>query len=241
MVSGLELDQAVSELFGGRWVIRTSTTVPLVESIALKGTDGVKLDGCVLYADMSDSTGLVDNYSPTFAAGIYKAYMHCAGRIIRDAGGSITAYDGDRIMAVFLGHGKENAAVTAALRLNFMVWEIIHPALEKHFPTINYRPNHTVSVDASDLLVARTGVRSGNDVGNDLVWVGSAANHAAKLCADKLNGAIRMTGKVWGALMPGLRSYQGTPMWQVEGLTQSGAVALSSNWWFNLWYGGEQP
>ena len=64
------------------------------------GNDAVKLEGTVLYADLDDSTKLVDTMSPEFAAEVYKSYLVCAARIIRDQGGVITAYDGDRIMAV---------------------------------------------------------------------------------------------------------------------------------------------
>jgi len=37
------------------------------------------------------------------AAEIYKTYLHCAAKIIRSEGGSITSYDGDRIMGIFIG------------------------------------------------------------------------------------------------------------------------------------------
>jgi hypothetical protein len=48
----------------------------------------------VLYADLADSTKLVDEYQRPFAAEIYKTFLHCAGKIIRAEDGTITAYDG---------------------------------------------------------------------------------------------------------------------------------------------------
>ena len=59
----------------------------------LRSNDGVNLDATVLYADMADSTALVDKYTKTFAAEIYKTYLHCAAKIITSEGGTITAYD----------------------------------------------------------------------------------------------------------------------------------------------------
>ena len=70
----------------------------------------VKLDGTVLYADLDDSTNLVDSYEPEFAAKIYKAYLSCAAKVIRSEGGEITSYDGDRIMAVYIGDSKNSSA-----------------------------------------------------------------------------------------------------------------------------------
>jgi class 3 adenylate cyclase len=51
-----------------------------------------------------------------FAAEIYKTFLHCAAKIIRSEDGVITAYDGDRIMAVFIGNAKNTSAVRAALK-----------------------------------------------------------------------------------------------------------------------------
>ena len=236
MVTQAELNQVVLTLFATTWSIRQSHTVPLVQNLGLAGNDGVKLDACVLYADLTDSTGLVDAYPAAFAAEIYKAYMHCAGKIIRDAGGSITAYDGDRVMAIFIGPGKEDASVKAALRLQYLIYEILWPALATCYPKVTYRPHHTVSVDSSELLAVRIGVRSGNDIGNDIVWVGRAANHAAKLCAENIPEPVRVTVPVWSALSPGILTYNGQTIWRYHGPTPAGAVCFASNWWFNLWY-----
>lgn len=46
---------------------------------------------------------MVDTEAPEFAAHVYKSYLACAARVIRSENGTITAYDGDRIMAVYTG------------------------------------------------------------------------------------------------------------------------------------------
>jgi len=85
-------------------------------------------------------------------------------------------------MAVFLGEAQSTSAVRSALKINYVVQEIINPLLKKQFPNTTYELKHVVGVDTSELFVARIGVK--NDY--DLVWVGRAANYAAKLCS--LNG-----------------------------------------------------
>ena len=47
------------------------------------------------------------------------------------------------------------------------------------YPKTEYKIKQAVGVDTSKLFVARTGIRGSND----LVWVGRAANYAAKLSA----------------------------------------------------------
>lgn len=190
-----ELAEAVGKIFREPWSNRDGQVVPEPEDLGL-GNDAVNLEGTVLYADMSDSTKLVDSCKPQFAAEIYKAYLTCAARIVKSEGGSITAYDGDRIMGIFIGDTKNTTAARAALKINGAVHDIINPALTRQYPKTPYRLNHVVGVDTSSILVARIGVR--ND--NDLVWVGRAANYAAKLCAIHEENTIFITGEVFDKL-----------------------------------------
>lgn len=141
------------------------------------GNDGVYLDAAFLYADMADSTALVTNYSATFAAEVIKAFLVSACRLIRAKGGEIVSFDGDRVMAVFIGDAKETRAVRSALAIDHVVSQVIRPTAAKYHAT--YQLRHGVGIDSGRVLVARTGIR--ND--NDLVWVGRAANIAAKLSA----------------------------------------------------------
>ena len=94
-----EIVTEIKAIFRAAWVRKVGRVVPDVESLALAGNHGVELDGTVLYADMADSTKLVDNFKEEFAAEVYKAYLLAVCRVIRDEGGEITAFDGDRVMA----------------------------------------------------------------------------------------------------------------------------------------------
>jgi class 3 adenylate cyclase len=116
-----DLETKVKEVFSSRWEKRDGTVIPDDTSVAL-GNDGIELDATVLYADLSGSTNLVDNKSMGFAAEIYKTFLHCAAKIISSESGEITAYDGDRVMAVFIGSYKNSSAVKTALKINWAVW-----------------------------------------------------------------------------------------------------------------------
>jgi class 3 adenylate cyclase len=173
-----DLEKEVAAIFRAVWTERDGTVVPTEDSLKL-GNDAIKLDATVLYADLADSTKLVDDQAKQFAAEIYKTFLHCAAKIIREDNGVITAYDGDRIMAVFIEGNKNTSAVRAAMKIKWAVDEIVNPAKKAQYPNSTYSVGHVVGVDTSSLYVARTGVRGAND----LVWVGRAANYAAKLSA----------------------------------------------------------
>ena len=100
-----DLEKEVHNIFANEWKQRDGRAVPNLENLS-PGNDAVNLPATVLYADMADSTILVDSQEHHFAAALYKAYLRCAARIILDKQGIITAYDGDRVMAVFRGDSK---------------------------------------------------------------------------------------------------------------------------------------
>ena len=152
---------------------------------------------------------LVDTQKPLPAAEIYKTYLVCAARIIESEGGAITAYDGDRIMAVYTGKTRHDKAVRSALKINCAVKEIINPALAELYPDANYVVRQSVGIDASELFVARTGIRGAND----LVWVGRAANHAAKLSA-RPGPVTQITSEVYDRLSQSFKYGEGKqPVW----------------------------
>jgi len=203
-----DLTNEVSGIFRQAWNERDGQQVPESADLGL-GKDAVKLDGTCLYADLADSTGMVTTKRPTFAAEIYKAFLLCAAKIIRSRGGVITAYDGDRVMAVYIGQQKNRLAVRSALEVNWAIQEIVTPAMLSRWQDSGFRPACAVGVDTSPLFIARTGVRGAND----LVWVGRAANYAAKLATLRGDHRTYITSDVYRDLDPSAKLHEGRSMW----------------------------
>lgn len=221
-----DLTAEVKNIFRSSWTDRDGTVVPDDSSVKLSN-DAVKINAAVLYADMADSTILVDSYRNSFAAEIYKAFLHCAAKVIRSEDGVITAYDGDRIMAVFIGEFKNTRAVRTALKINWAVQEIIRPAKSAQYPDNNYTPKQVVGVDTSALYVAKTGVRGAND----LVWVGRAANHAAKLSSLPEGYQTYISKQVFDVITDEVKFTNGKAMWEtVRWNTFDGRIIYRSNW-----------
>jgi class 3 adenylate cyclase len=228
MATQKEIRDEVAAIFATRWKKRDGQVVPDSDSVQL-GNDAVELDGTVLYADLDDSTGLVNNYKDHFAAEIYKAYLVTACRIIRHHGGEITAFDGDRVMAVYLGKTKNSSAAHTALSIQWAVNEVINPAIKAQYPDTSYKIRQVVGIDTSKLLVAKTGIRGSND----LVWVGRAANFAAKLCGIRNgNYSSFITESVFNMLSDESK-YGGNPkrvMWEKLMWTEMGIAIYGSTW-----------
>lgn len=210
-----DLKAEVQSAFASAWTEDAATVAPAPAALRLNANHAKHLDSAtVLYADLDGSTNMVDTLSWQSAAEVYKVYLRCASKIVKNEGGVITAYDGDRVMAVFTGDTKNTSAVTAALKINYAVEEIIRPAYAKQNSRSSFVVRHVIGIDTSALRAARIGV-----VGdNDLVWIGRAANYAAKLC-NISEKPIWITKAVYDRLMDSAKLSGSTNMWQKRAWT----------------------
>ena len=173
-----EITSEITQIFRTNWSVRNGGKVPEPQDIKL-GNDAVKINATVLYADLKESTKMVNEYKKTFSAEVYKSYLTACCELIKNIDGVITSFDGDRVMAVYIGDSKNTNAVKTALQINYMVLKVINPKIKEVYENTVFEIKQVVGIDTSELFVARTGIRGDND----LVWVGNAANMAAKMCA----------------------------------------------------------
>ena len=226
------LEAAVKEIFRATWSRRDGQVVPEPQNLQL-GNDAVDLDATVLYADIASSTALVDSYKDWFAAEVYKTFLSCAAKIIKDEDGVVTAYDGDRVMAVYRGELKNSRAVRTALRIHSAVMQVVQPCMDVRYESNSFRLKHVVGIDTSKLMVSRIGVR--ND--NDLVWVGRAANYAAKLCTLNEGFTTYITHSVYDNLANFVKcGLAGENMWKPYTWTPMNKLSIyaSNHFWTEL-------
>lgn len=220
-----DLKKWVGDTFTSEWEVQETTGVPNPEDLRLNSNHAKDLNAAtVLYADLDGSTDMVNTMKWEFSAQIYKTFLKCASDIIKNEGGVITAYDGDRVMAIFTGNLKNSSAARCALKINSAVKDVIQPAIAKKWLT-DFVLMHVVGIDTSRLRTARIGVRGDND----LVWIGRAANYAAKLTS--LAGKpTRITEDVYKKLVDGSKYSNGKDMWVREYWEDMGIWMYSSTW-----------
>lgn len=227
-----DLEKEVKGILKTSWQTRDGQRVPEAENVKL-GNDAVTLNGTVLYADLAESTQLVKDYKNWFAAEIYKSYLVCACRIIRENGGEITAFDGDRVMAVYIGNSKNTSATKTALQLNYAVQEVVNKKIKEEYPQTDFVLRQSVGIDTSELFIARTGIRGSND----LVWVGRAANYAAKMCSLRQGQfSSFITGDIFNNMHESVK-IGGIPlqaMWEKVYWNEQGIWLYRSSWWWSF-------
>jgi class 3 adenylate cyclase len=227
---GADLQANVTQFIKTTWTRTEGRVVPEPEAIGM-GNEGIELKEAVcLYADLADSTGLVNAFDDWFAAVVYKCFLHCAVKIVRSEGGTITSFDGDRVMGVFVSTDRFNSAARAALKINWATSQMVEPAIKANWkvPSVQaLQIRHTVGIDASKVFAARTGARGSNDI----VWVGRAPNYAAKLATWRdPRVPTLITADVFAGLSGVTRDTNGVCIWAKDSRAINGVVVYSSNY-----------
>lgn len=233
MKSEEEILNVVRTVLRSEWVRRDGRGIPETSDLRLYN-DAVELDGAVLYADLAGSSKLTQGYKDYFVAEIYKSFLAAVSDVIRNNDGEITAFDGDRVMSVFIGAMKCTNAAKAALQISAIVRKI-NEIIEEKYPSTKYRIDYGVGVDVSRLFVVRTGVRGAND----LAWIGDASNVAAKLSNLRgLEGRSLITKRVFERLADtskyAIQNGEHRCMWTLTSESVLGHEVYQSTWYWNL-------
>lgn len=227
------LESSVNEILSASWAITDGKVVPETEDIVLRN-GGRLIEAAYLYADLAGSSNMASSLLKETTAKIIRAYINTASRILREYNGEIRSFDGDRVMAIFMGDGKETRAVRAALAINGAVLEVIRPAIEKNWSdgTKFCNINHGIGIDTGEALIVRGGVRDNND----LISIGVAPNRAAKLSEIRDAYPISITPEVFKQLSDEVKTWaDGSSFWTVTSTRNEHGflenLYRSTGWW----------
>lgn len=206
-----EVESKVQEVIDIAWSIRDGQTVPKTEDVVLRN-GAVKVEATYLYADLANSSIAAQALTKEATGKIIRAYLNAASRIIRRFGGHIRSFDGDRVMGIFMGNGKNTSAAKAGLGMNWAIHEVLRPKLNAKWNDLDslYRVDHGVGIATGEALIVRGGVRDNND----LVSIGDAPNTAAKLSSLRIGPDVYITDDVYDQLHESAKTYDGQQMWE---------------------------
>lgn len=195
---------------------RMARVVPSVDGIKLAG-GAANFNGVVLYADLADSSRLATEFRADVAAKIFRAYLFCMTKLIREHQGTVTSFDGDRVMGIFIGDDKEDRAGKCAFEMTWVVQKVLAPAAYEMEPGLRHAGlaiKHGCGIDSGQILAVRGGAVGNNDV----VWVGRSPNLAAKLSSVREPPHyIYASDSVFRSLSPKYRfGPQGEAFWELQ-------------------------
>ena len=229
------LDNSVNSIMRAQWTLSRPRGYPNLESVLLSG-GAVEVDATYLYADLANSSKMAMQFDRRITAKILKSFLECSARLIKFRHGKILSYDGDRVLGIFMGLGKETRAAWCALNIHHVVHNVIKPKFRNYSSVVrnaNFSIAHGVGIDTGITLMVRGGIKGTND----FISIGEAPNLAAKLSDirygtyptiitkrvyDKLDNSV-----VYSALRPSEN------MWQSKNYVagDKGVPIYVSDWW----------
>ena len=215
------IESNISGVLAPEFVTVNGQKVPETEDVNLT-SGAVILEATYLYADMANSTGLAQAYQKFAVAKIIRCYLNAATTIIKDRGGEIRSFDGDRVMGIFYGDSKNTKAAKAALNITWAVEKVIRPKIEAKWGDLRWTLKHGIGIDTGEAWIVRGGVRGTND----LVSIGRAPNVAAKLSEIRNSKQVMVTSDVYNNMNDTVRQTNGTDMWVYQGTKSFGGNSV---------------
>lgn len=234
-----ELDESVDKIVRTDLKIRSGRVVPQTTDFNLSN-EGIKLDAVYMYVDLVGSTKLEVEHTEETVAKALKVFLATVTKVLRKHDGEIRSFDGDRVMAIFIGEDKCARAVRAAWTIRWALKNIAYEKLWMHREDIfkdQWQMKAGIGIDTGYALLIRGGVPNNNDI----VSIGYAPNIAAKLSDIRNRDVTYITEDVWDQLPFGLKYKKRAggvePMWSNARYMDVGgrmAQVRDSSFWMTL-------
>lgn len=214
-----DLNERLDEYINQAYEIEKTTIVPDTDNPKLTfGNKGLTCEFAFLFMDIRKSSQLHEQYGFKKAAKIYQGFHDINVRVIEENYGFVRSFDGDRVMAVFVGNMKNSNAVKAAMQIQWAIRNILNPKFGVKIACGG-------GIDYGEILVTKVG--KGRDKNNnDLVWIGKADNYASHL-SNEANDSIIVSINTYKALSEDRKISNGKEMWSLKELILKNGVKIS--------------
>jgi adenylate cyclase len=156
-----------------------------------------------------------------------KAYFSGTVKIVGANSGHVRSFNGDGMLAIFVGARRSNNAVTAAMQVKRFVLNVLEPQFRRYFANNQKAIGNALDfsvgagLDDGTIFAVRVGIRGTNDV----AWVGRCTNTSAKLSnITRSPNNVAITRAVYQRLNENRKFSKGVHMWSDEQLHEFGGV-----------------
>lgn len=235
MANRASLAQMVDENLAGTYTTTKPRSVPNPEDIPL-GKQAAQLEATALFIDIRQSSDIANAVRRQTAAKMLKSYFRGAVTVINSHGGRVRSFNGDGMLALFIGDVRSSSAAKAAMETKWFVQNILGRKMDRYFQNNRQALGQELGLsigcglDDGYIYAVRVGIRGTNDV----AWVGRCTNTAAKLSNIlRPPQQIALTREVYKRLPEDRRMSKGRAMWSEEKKGEFGGTERyyrSSEW-----------
>lgn len=171
------VSQQISEYLKGDYTISPINKIPTKSDFDLSNTVKVLESVTTFYVDMRKSSKILTDSTDFWSLKIHKTFLKAVTSSVVSHGGEIRSFNGDGILAFFLGESAATDAVAAGMQLKALVQEINQILSSQNIKEIDFG----VGVSQGRVIITKCGVEDENNSSQDLIWVGLPVYEALEL------------------------------------------------------------
>jgi len=131
----------------------------------------------ILYIDMRKSRNILYDATDFWSIKIHKAFLRSVIHCIEKGDGHFRSFNGDGLLAFFIGDNAASKAVRAAMEIKGFVLEMNKILNNNEKKSIDFG----IGIAQGKVLVAKSGKSGDDQTKQDLVWIGVAVYVAVEL------------------------------------------------------------
>ena len=186
--------------------------IPELEDLGLTASRALGL--VFLYCDIRGYSKLVEQRREATVVRILDMFLREIVLITEDFQGILGDFQGDRIMSLFPNPNDKKDPIYNAVEAAIMMQTIVKKVISPHLGLTDNPLECGIGIDYDErVLVTRLGPKSGIRERNKRVFIGSAANYAAKL-EDRAEGGETL---ISGIVYANLPDYMENLNWKCKG------------------------
>lgn len=163
-----EVTTDVDNYLAGTYDVTKPQDVPESDEVPL-GKKAMEFEATALFVDVRQSTDVTDSFRRQTAAKMTKAYFSGAVRIINRNGGAVRSFNGDGMLAFFIGGTRTSPSVKSAMQIDWFVTELLRPKFEKYFENNKSALGKALTfevgcgIDDGWIYAVKVGIRGGHE------------------------------------------------------------------------------
>lgn len=177
MATNQETLDIIDDYLNASYVKEETRVVPKKPDLTFGNTTKKISFTVVLYVDMRKSRKILSDASTFWSVKIHRAFLLALTHCVERRDGHMRSFNGDGILAFFVGENASSCAVRAAMDMKGFVLKINEHLENESVNKIDFG----IGIAQGEIMVAKSGRAGDDQTKQDLIWVGLPVYMAVEL------------------------------------------------------------
>jgi len=177
MASNSEILNTIESYLTESYERNETTIVPKKNDLIFGNHVKVMKHAVVFFIDMRKSRKILSDENDFWSVKIHKSFLKAVTHCIDNRNGHLRSFNGDGLLAFFIGENAASRAVRAAMDIKGFVLKINEILKENDKNSIDFG----IGIAQGKVMIAKSGKAGDDQTKQDLIWVGLAVYIAVEL------------------------------------------------------------